>query len=189
MKINEFKHELNHIKNERIRENAEILINIIPDYFFEIAATSSGKYHPEFARGEGGLVRHTKAVVHYLQTYLNNPIVDNFTNDEKDILILAAIMHDGFKRGNNEKHTVFEHPLLSRDKIIENKDKLTLTEEEFDILTSSIASHMGAWNTSNYSDIILPVPKTKYERVIHLADYFASRKEFNIPFDKNNLIL
>ena len=55
-----FKEETNYIKNDRIRQSAETLIEQIPDYFFEVGASSTGKHHPSFSNGEGGLLRHTK---------------------------------------------------------------------------------------------------------------------------------
>ena len=62
-KIKAFEQELNYIKDENIRKSLEIMINYIPDYFFHIAASSTGKYHPQYALGDGGLIRHTKAAV------------------------------------------------------------------------------------------------------------------------------
>ena len=62
-KINMFQREINYIKTERYRENIKKLISCLPDYFFEIPASSTGKYHPNYALGEGGLVRHTKVAV------------------------------------------------------------------------------------------------------------------------------
>ena len=49
-----FKTELNYIKNDRIKRSAEKFLDLLPDYFFTIAASSTGKYHPAFASGEGG---------------------------------------------------------------------------------------------------------------------------------------
>ena len=63
MKTDCFFEELNYIKDENIKKSTEVMISKIPDYFFKIEAASTGKYHPEYACGEGGLVRHTKAVV------------------------------------------------------------------------------------------------------------------------------
>ena len=47
-KIKAFEQELNYIKDENIRKSLEIMINYIPDYFFHIAASSTGKYHPQY---------------------------------------------------------------------------------------------------------------------------------------------
>ena len=59
------------------------LIDSLPDYFFEVAAASTGKYHPKYAQGEGGLVRHTKAAVKIAYELLADPAIGNkYTDDE-----------------------------------------------------------------------------------------------------------
>ena len=63
MKIDYFKTEIGYIKNLEYVEDFKILIGLLPDYFFRVAASSTGKYHPAFSLGEGGLLRHTKAAV------------------------------------------------------------------------------------------------------------------------------
>ena len=55
-----FEPEIKLIKDERLRNNLEIIINNLPDYFFIVPASSTGKYHPAFSLGEGGLLRHSK---------------------------------------------------------------------------------------------------------------------------------
>ena len=58
-----FNKEYTYIKNKKYRDNLKIMVNLIPDYFFSVPASSTGKYHPSFSLGEGGLVRHTKFAV------------------------------------------------------------------------------------------------------------------------------
>jgi hypothetical protein len=66
---------------------------------------------------------------------------------------------------------------------------LKLTKEDIDFICSAIASHMGRFNTSEYSDVILPLPKTPEEKFVHMCDFLASRKVININFDKDNNIV
>ena len=98
-KISVFNKELAYIKNERFLDNTKTIINMLPDYFFEIPASSTGKYHPKFALGIGGLVRHTKVAVTIAYNLLNNKSINNFTNDEKDLIVIALLLHDSFKSG------------------------------------------------------------------------------------------
>ena len=63
MKSEKFIKELEYIKNDDIRGFAKLALENLPDYFFDVAASSTGKYHPTYALGNGGLVRHTKAAV------------------------------------------------------------------------------------------------------------------------------
>ena len=61
-----FKNEIENIKNETIKKSCIDILESAPDYFFEIPASSTGKYHPQYALGSGGLIRHTKAVVRFV---------------------------------------------------------------------------------------------------------------------------
>lgn len=186
-----FNTELDFIKNERIKENACTLIEKIPEYFFTESASSTGKYHPEFSLGRGGLLRHTKAAVRIAKELLdNNSIGYKFTNDEKDLILLALIMHDSVKRGiPEERYTKFEHPLLASKLIKDNKEYLSLTEEELNLLTSMIETHMGEWVKDYNGNEVLKKPITKYERFVHMCDYLSSRKFLDIKFDNNNEII
>ncbi len=49
--------ELRYIKNERIKESGKVLVEKIPSYFFTIPASSTGKYHPLFSQGTGGIIK------------------------------------------------------------------------------------------------------------------------------------
>ena len=55
-KLSIFKDEINYVKDSKLKEDFKTLINLLPDYFFEVPASSTGKYHPEFAAGSGGMV-------------------------------------------------------------------------------------------------------------------------------------
>ena len=56
---------------------------MLPDYFFSVSASSTGKYHPSFSLGNGGLLRHTKVVVKIAYELL--AIDDRFTDNDKDL--------------------------------------------------------------------------------------------------------
>ncbi|MDD3341824.1 MAG: hypothetical protein PHN72_06545 [Bacilli bacterium] len=185
-----FSQEYRYIKNPKYKENIQILVELLPDYFFEVAASSTGKYHPSFALGDGGLVRHTKAAVYMAKELLGDESIGNaFTEDEKDLMIMGLIMHDGLKHGREKsEYTVFEHPVLVAEYIRENKDKLTLTDGEVAFLTSAIESHMGPWNTNRYSSTVLPIPHNRYQKFVHMCDFLASRKVLDIKFDGNDII-
>ncbi len=188
-KIEAFEKEINYIKNDRIKESAKVLISLIPDYFFKEAASSTGKYHPSFSLGEGGLLRHTKAATRIAKEILDTQTFGDFyTNDEKDLILLSIIMHDSVKRGDNEKYTRVDHPLLAAKLIEDNKDKLTLTNDELDLVEKMISSHMGQWNKDFDGNEVLPKPQTKYERIVHLCDLLSSKKFLDVKFDdKNNI--
>lgn len=183
-KVDYFNKEYLYIKDNKRREDLKILVSGLPDYFFEIPASSTGKYHPAFASTEHGLVKHTKVAVRIAKELLENPGLNNFTSTEKDLIIMSLVLHDGFKSGKiKEKYTRFDHPLLVCDYIKENKSKLSLTENEIELLTRMISSHMGIWNKDINDVEVLPKPKDKYERFVHMCDYLASRKVIDVEFD------
>ena len=72
--------------------------------------------------------------------------------------------------------------------IKENKDKLDFTDKEIEFIVGVISSHMGPWNTNNYSNTILPKPNTSHQRFVHMCDYLASRKFLNVEFEGNNIV-
>ena len=183
-KIEYFNKEYEYIKNDKKKNDIRYLVSKLPDYFFEIPASSTGKYHPDFASTSHGLVKHTKVAVRIAKELLDNPGLNNFTNDEKDIIIMALILHDGCKSGMvKEKYTRFDHPLIICDLINENRSKLSLNDGEVNLLTKIISSHMGIWNKDYNGNEVLPIPKDKYQRFVHLCDYLSSKKFIDIKFD------
>ena len=183
-----FSKELEYIKSEKIKSACQKMIVLLPDYFFEVPASSTGKYHPEYALGEGGLLRHTKAAVRIAYELLNDPCIgDKYTQDEKDLMIMALILHDGLKSGlNHEKYTRFDHPILIADYIMDNEEELGLEVEEIEFLCDAVKTHMGSWTTDYNGVEVLEKPKTKYQNFVHMCDYLASRKCLLVPFDKND---
>ena len=186
-----FKKELGFIKNNRIKNSCRTMISLLPDYFFIIPPSSTGKYHPEFSLGDRGLIRHVKAAVKIAKDLLDDPSIgDKYTNDEKDLMIMTLILHDGLKSGlTHNRYTQVDHPTLIKNYIKENKDKLELNDNELVFVGRAIESHMGPWNTDYKGNVVLPVPKTKYENFVHMCDYLASRKYLNIKFDNNDDIM
>lgn len=142
---------LDTFENEDIKNFANECIETIPNYFWEVGASSTGKYHPQYALGEFGLARHTCALVRFLNHILSIDCYKNdFTSRERDLLRLAGIMHDSRKSGDDEdyarnKFTRFEHPLLAANEI--RTIIGFIPEEEVEFVANVIESHMGQWNT------------------------------------------
>ena len=189
-KADVFKKELSYVKNKKYVDCAKNMIELLPDYFFSIPASSTGKYHPGFAQGDGGLVRHTKVAVRMCYELANNnSIGHSFKSDEKDLMLIALIMHDGVKSGiSKEKYTRVDHPLLAAKLIRDNKDKIGLSDDEIDFVCSVIETHMGEWNTDFNGNEVLPVPKNKYQRFVHMCDFLASKKFIEVPFSDNDIV-
>ena len=184
-----YRKEIEYVRDNSKRQDLIYLIGLLPDYYFEISASSTNKYHPDYACTKGGLVKHTKVVTRIGYELLNNEIFSSkFTPSEKDLIIMALILHDGLKCGiEKERYTRFDHPILMSKLIMENSTNLSLTTEELRKLCKMIEAHMGPWNTNSYSDVVLPKPTNSLERFVHLCDYLASRKFLNVKFDGINI--
>ena len=189
MKSDIFNKELSYIKNDRYRESARVMLELLPDYFYEVPASSTGKYHPSFSLGDGGLIRHVKVAVRLGYEIIGGKTIgDKFTSDEKDLVLIALLLHDGLKSGlTKETYTRFDHPVLMANYLKENKEKTKFTEKEIELLVGMISSHMGEWNTNQYSDVVLPIPSNKYEKMVHMCDMLASRKFLDVKFVNNDI--
>ena len=186
-KLKYFTKEISYIKDESKKRDIEILINLLPDYFFTIPPSSSGKYHPKFASTVSGLVKHTKVAVRIAVDLFET--VNNFSDSDKDLIIMALIMHDGLKKGLvEEEDTRHDHPLLVSKLIMENAKELEMNIDDVMQLCMMIESHMGKWNTHKKSNVELPVPTSEIQRFVHRCDYLASRSYLNIRFLKLDII-
>lgn len=188
-KENIFAPEIEYIKDPIYKEDAKTLISNLPDYFFRIPASSTGKYHPSFSLDEGGLVRHTKAAVRIANELLiTKTFGDEYTPREKDLMILALLIHDGLKSGIiEEKYTRVDHPILIAKFLYENKDNLKMDDEDRKFLTGLLETHMGEWNKDFKGNVVLPVPTTKYQKFVHMCDYLSSKRFLDIKFENNEI--
>jgi hypothetical protein len=176
-----FEEELNFIINEEIKDIAVQGVSFIPEYFYHVSASSTGKYHPAYTVGEEGLYRHVQAAVRIAKMLFN---IHDFTPDEQDVIIASLILHDGWKQGLDgaKERTLHAHPLIAVDVLKHRVECNTETQEEFlDQVCWNISSHMGQWNTNKWDGTVLPVPESKMQKYVHMCDYIASRKpiEFN----------
>ena len=135
------------------------------------------------------LLRHSKTAAYILNEIISTKTFgSDFTPDEKDLLRFAILVHDGFKHGiTEEQYTKHEHPLICATCIRAAKDKMELTDEEIEYVATAVESHMGEWNTSNYSDIELALPTSKAQKLVHLADFLSSKKVLDIKFNGNEI--
>ena len=188
-----FDKEVNLIQNKGIRLTTQHILCSMPAWFMKEEASSTGKYHPTYAQGEGGLYRHTCAAVKIyndiasLQQY--KEVIDN-----KDWGIAALILHDMCKYGYDDmpsKYTKFDHPLLVRKWLeylqYESASENVPDEEYINNVCNLVESHMGQWNTNKYyPNIILPTPLTANQQLVHLADYLASRNYLEVNLNERS---
>jgi hypothetical protein len=178
---------LDTFENEDIKNFAIVLLDDMPDYIWHVGASSTGKYHPAYSLGEAGLMRHQIAVVRFLNFFLELEQYNNkLTSRERDLVRLSGLVHDGRKSGSQEdyeksKYTRFNHPVLMAN-AVRSFDGQYLNHEEIELIADTISKHMGQWNTDKKTNVELPKPNNKYARMVHVADYLASRKCLTMDF-------
>lgn len=176
------------IQDDEIRTFAYVLVDNLPGYIWEVGASSTGKYHPAYSLGYGGLMRHQIAVVRFLNFFFElEQYNTKFTSRERDLMRVAGLVHDGRKSGEQSdyersKFTKFDHPLQMAN-VIRGYDGQYLTHDDIEFMAHCIESHMGMWNTDKKSSVVLPKPTDEYQQFVHLADYLASRKDLTMAFE------
>ena len=184
-----FEKELSFIKNDEIREKTKRIIDEINPCFYEVGASSTGKYHPSYALGFEGLYRHTCAAVRIAEDLMSlEHNAKIFDGDTHDYVIAALILHDSCKCGRNwtSRYTIHEHPTEAAafiQAVIDGNDEKYEVSSYVGIVGSLVASHMGQWNIDRRSRKILPKPTTIAQQMVHVADYLASRKYLEFVFD------
>ena len=173
-----FEKELNLIVNEDLRMAVKSYMEErVPDHFWEDGASASGKFHPKFAQGIGGLVRHTKAVVMFAEELLRMSSYAYMKEEYKDYVIASCILHDTMKYGLGEfdKSEDKNHSRNASIAFLNYCTEYTDYEPHF-LLLNAIESHMGQWSTDKEDR-----PFTSVDRCVHMADYMASRSFIDIP--------
>lgn len=176
-KSEHFTRELNLIVDEELRMVTKAYLDErVPTYFWEDGASSSGKYHPQFSQGQGGLVRHTKAVVMFAEELLKMSTYAYMKEAYKDYAIAACIVHDTAKYGTTE-FSKAEYKNHARNAAIAfNNFAKECDYQASEILLNAIVAHMGQWSTEKEDR-----PFTNVDRLVHMADYIASRSFIDIP--------
>ena len=134
----------------------------IPNKCWDKPTSSTGKYH----RKEDGRVpsvsEHTFEIVYTIDKII--PMFEGSMN--KDVVFLAAALHDSYKYGLVKTCTSTEkqHDRIIADFIKKNKDTFlkVLSEGDVNLLEEGVRRHMGKWGTevsggfsySNYSPLV-----------------------------------
>ena len=155
------------ITDESLRNAVEQALDHLPEYFWEIPASSTGKYHPRFTTEEGGLVKHTTFAVDMARQLF---IIEDFSPLEMDIVISALLLHDGLKNGVvKSKFTNKDHPKIMADWLYEIWGGPSESDVAKAQVINCVETHMGQWSIGRK-------PETQVEKFVHLCDYIASRR-------------
>ena len=175
-----FEREIQFIEDINLQDFVRFFFNErCGNWFWESGASSSGKYHPQFTKGEGGLVRHTKAVAWVCEELLRMSSYAYMKDIYKDYARVACLLHDTRKYGSGDtedKDCYKNHGALAADAVAAAWLSFFDQGEAPELLLMAIRSHMGQW-VEDRDDR----PFTNIDRLVHLSDYIASRPFWDIP--------
>ena len=166
------------IGDDRIRKLVEVGLEKAPGYFWYVPASLTGKYHPDFSQGEGGLIRHIKAVCYFVDDFCNN--IDYFGQKKNfDKIYAAAILHDLFKYGEQmERQEYNSHGSIAALKIHEFGKGIVDDDVLLDIC-NNVMHHLGKWEV--YLDIPWRDPIKRYSwSILQISDIVSSRKPIDL---------
>lgn len=178
-----FKKELEMITDAPLRRLVRAFIEQAPDYIAEVPASSTGKHHPKFDSGKGGLVRHLKMCVRVADELMR---LSQYEGVDKDVVFAACMLHDMYKSGYTDSgRTVYTHDIICASEfdrfantwIDENEwreVKRDHLRNKSNKVVMCIERHMGQWGAHGCSS------SYGADGVVQLADYIASRKFFDV---------
>lgn len=174
-----FEREIQLIESEDLRDFVRFYFDdCVGKWFWLSGASASGKYHPTLSQGEGGLVRHTRAVALMCEELLRMSSYAYMPAEYKDYARVACLLHDTCKYGDTDeinKDCYKEHGAIASEKVSQAWFEFFGTEVPT-LLVMAIRSHMGQWTENREHR-----PFTNIDRVVHLADYVVSRSFLDIP--------
>lgn len=160
--------EVDLIEDDDLREETVSAIGrMAPDYFWEVPATSSGKYHNPYARHRHGLWIHVKMVAtafeRKAESYVRRGVL---TDHQADCVRAAILLHDMLKYGHKYEDgdgTADNHDLLAGQWLRRNTD---LPQA----VINGVECHNGPWYEG-------PTPEYGEEPVadiVHMCDMDGS---------------
>ena len=176
------------IKNEELFIWVEKCLLVVPEYFWTLPASTSGKYHLE-DNMEGGLVRHTRKS---LVSAKELRYVFNFDDSEMDVIYSAIILHDTFRCGVDGQEKKKDgklcsdrlHPLYPRNGLRKIDPSETI-KKEVNLIFKIIEGHMGIWSPifRLYPMSLKREPIDRSDMMIifvHICDMVASRESIKV---------
>ena len=151
--------ELESINDPWLRKEIIDLVLAAPKWFFTIGASKTGQHHPQYAQGEGGLLRHTVATIK-LAKILSGVAYLQLSEYQKDAYIAAAAIHDLHKYGTSDEPDA----KIGRNHGFSASQLITGTHP---FIADIVRTHMGEFGPSK--------PRTIHQFMLHVADLLASR--------------
>jgi hypothetical protein len=178
-----FEEELAYIESDTIKQFVlDCFDKLTPNYFWEMAASSSGKHHPKITNRKHGLIVHVKLCV-----WWGRKLAESFHRYDMDVIIAALLLHDIQKFGR-EMSLLDGKPTLANYTsthgmllAVQMKQLLKKQNKIFHgtmaTITACVGLHMGKWTDELLGDKwIKEYRDNSNVKIVQLADYCASRK-------------
>lgn len=184
------------IEDDDLRAFTYFILSQSHPTFWDIPSSSSGKYHPEWENGNGGLIRHIKAVMALalasMRRYGYSPETPSDADENakiRDILAFAVLTHDWGKNGhpakNWGKHTTKTHgedtAQVIKEEMLPKFIKFFPEIKDIDGLEEMVSQ--GSFATENHYQIwskakMKPNDErlTDIARILAETDFHSSRK-------------
>jgi len=183
IKTDVFKEVLNKFETSEMRNYCMDMIDKMEDFMFTIPASTSLKYHNATQCQPSGQVYHVimaSTIMNYILSL--DYIKEKYPKEKhRDALRAAILLHDG-KKSLNGSYTVFEHPLLAQEWILETNVEHDISMKIKEYIGELVASHSGQWTTNKKSKAILPKPDSDDKFIVHLCDYLSSRPDIDMIY-------
>lgn len=168
------------MQDAELRGFVETVLSHVPGEFFEMPASTSGKYHPMQSLGEGGLVRHVLGAC-----YFGKELCRAYScPQDQDIVVAAIILHD-IAKAIGEPHDLVGELFI---RSIMEKYAIVATDKLESVL-DGVRWHMGPWahgacqsRSEKSLDKVFPENFSRLAQIVHLADYTSSRRETFLAF-------
>ena len=182
-KILIFKPYLDKFETEQMRLYCEDMIELMPDYIFDIPSSTSGKYHNATQCQPHGQIYHIimfASIMNYRLDLEGNK--ERFKSPkQRDSMRCVPFFHDAWKCGKEgSKWTVHEHPMIAGQWVRETQVEHDIPENIKEIIARMCERHSGEWTSNKKSSVVLPKPETAMEFFCHECDILSSRSDIDM---------
>ena len=186
-----FADELTKIHDSSIRDFVIAVFELIcPKYFWTVAASTTGKYHPLVSIGRHGLIRHVKLAVYWGELFC---LMHDDISEEMTCQVIASLLiHDILKNGKvltaggmpKHREITRTHGVDLAKELKRNKQKLIkasgISFRSFRRITRGVGGHMGKWTSDKYPKYRTEAIPNKLDQlvaeIVHMADFTSAQK-------------
>lgn len=182
-----FTEEILYFYNRKFAAFANWCLKNAPVTFFSVSATFNSNYYPNYAHGYQGLSKYIKA---QMRTAYHSLEYDTYySNEEKDIIMMAILLKDMYVYNNEDTKYKMEHPhqiveyfeqlFKAEKRQIENNDIHYVYNTYWKKIKKCILAHHGKYIRDG---VKLPSPQSKLELYVYNLDRIMSNRfiEFNM---------